>query len=48
MGIKSIINISNYSKGQPSSLLVNNELISDPKLLAETFNNYFSSIVSEL
>ena len=47
-GIKSIINISNYSKGQPSSLLVNNELISDPKLIAETFNNYFSSIASEL
>ena len=47
-GIKSIINISSYSKGQASSLLVNNEHISDPKLIAETFNNYFSSIASEL
>ena len=47
-GIKSIINTSNYSKGQPSSLLVNKELISDPKLVAETFNNYFSSIASQL
>ena len=47
-GIKSIIKKSNYSKGQPSSLLVNNELISDLKLVAETFNSYFSSIASEL
>ena len=47
-GIKSIINISNYSKRQPTSLLVNNELISDPKLISETFNYYFSSIASEL
>ena len=29
-------------------MLVDNELISDPKLVAETFNNYFSSIGSEL
>ena len=29
-------------------MLVNNELISDPKLVAETFNNYISSIASEL
>ena len=47
-GIKSIININNNSKGQPSSLLVNNELISDPKLVAETFNKYFSSIAGKL
>lgn len=31
-----------------TSLLVNNELISDPKVVAEKFNNYFSTIASEL
>ena len=48
MGIKAIININKNTKGQPTSLLVNNELISDSKIVADTFNNYFSSIASEL
>ena len=41
-GIKSIININSKSKVHPTSLLVANELISDPKIVADTFNNYFS------
>ena len=47
-GIKSLINIKSCSKSQPTSLLVKNELICDPKVVAETFNNYFSTIASEL
>ena len=47
-GIKSIININSKSKVQPTSLLVKNELISDPKIVADSFNNYFSQIASEL
>ena len=42
-GIKSIININSKSKVHPTSLLVKNELISDPKIVSATFNNYFSS-----
>ena len=47
-GIKSIINIKTSLKGQPTSLLIKKELISEPKIVAETFNNYFSSIANEL
>ena len=47
-GIKSIINIRSTVKHQPSSLMVNNEITSDPKVVATTFNNYFSSIGKEL
>ena len=37
-GIKSIINVNSKSKVQPTSRLVKNELISDPKIVADTFN----------
>ena len=47
-GIKSVINISASNKSQPSSLLVNSKLISEPKLVAETFNEYFSTIAEKL
>ena len=47
-GIKAIINLNGSKKNQPSSLLINNKLISEPKAVAESFNNYFSSIASEL
>ena len=47
-GIKSIIRINSCNKNQPSSLLVNNKLVSEPKHVAETFNEYFSTIASKL
>ena len=47
-GIKAIININNSTKNQPNSLLIKDKLVSEPKAVAETFNNYFSSIASEL
>ena len=47
-GIKTIIHINNKSKSQPSSLLVNNELISKAEDVSRTFNTYFSTIASEL
>ena len=47
-GIKSLIKINNSNRGQPSSLMVNNKLISEPKQVAETFNEYFSSIADKL
>ena len=47
-GIKSIIKINSCNKSQPSSLLVNNKLVSEPKDVAETFNEYFSTIASKL
>ena len=47
-GIKSLIKMNNSNRGQPSSLMVNNKLISKPKQVAETFNEYFSSIADKL
>ena len=40
--------LKNNKKSQPNSLLVNDKLISKPKDVANTFNNYFSSIASSL
>ena len=47
-GIKSIIKINTSNRNQPNSLLVNNKLVSEPKEVAETFNEYFSSIAEKL
>ena len=47
-GIKSLINIRSAIKNKTLSLMVNNEITSDPKVVAATFNNYFSSIGNEL
>ena len=47
-GIKTIINIKNKSKNYQSSLLVDNNLITDPKKVADSFNDYFSSIADNL
>ena len=47
-GIKSIINIWSNTKNVPTSLLVNNRVNSDPTKIANTFNNYFSSIAGNL
>ena len=47
-GIKSVININSSNRKQPSSLMVNKKLISEPKLVAETFNEYFTTIAEKL
>ena len=47
-GIKQVININNKSNNQPSSLLVGNKLINEPKEIADNFNIYFSSIAEKL
>ena len=47
-GIKAIININSSRKSHPNSLLIKDKLITEPKAVAESFNNYFSSITSEL
>ena len=47
-GIKNIINIKTTSKGQPISMLIDNDLTTDPNRYAEGFNSYFSSIAKKL
>ena len=47
-GIKNIINIRSSTKGQPSSMLIDNELETDPTKIANGFNSYFSSIAEKL
>ena len=47
-GIKSIINIRTVSKNQPSSMLIDKSLKSNPTDIAEGFNAYFSSIAETL
>ena len=47
-GIKGIINIRNVNKNQPSSMLINKSLKTNPTEIAEGFNTYFSSIAEEL
>ena len=52
--IKSANDVKNMWRGinnteqQPTSLLINNKLILAHKEVAETFNNYFSSVASKL
>ena len=47
-GIKNIINIRTLTKGQPTSMLIDKNLITDPTKIAEGFNSYFSSIAEKL
>ena len=47
-GIKSIINIRNTSKSCISSLKIDEKISSDPTDMANSFNNYFSSIGKDL
>ena len=47
-GIKSVIKINTSNRSQPSSLLVNKKLVSEPPLVAETFNEYFTTIAEKL
>ena len=47
-GIKNIINIQSSTKGQPTSILIDDQFESDPTKVAEGFNNYFTSIAEKL
>ena len=47
-GIKSIISLKDNKKSHPNSILFKNKLLSKPKEVANTFNDYFSSIATEL
>ena len=47
-GIKNIINFRTMTKGQPTSMMIDNKLITNPTNIAEGFNNYFSSIAEKL
>ena len=47
-GIKNIINIKASNKGQPTSILINDELETDPTKIADGFNNYFSTVAEKL
>ena len=47
-GIKSIINIKSNTRTEPNSIVSKNEVISDPAEIANRFNNYFSTIASNL
>ena len=47
-GIKNIINFRTMTKVQPTSMMIDNKLITDPTNIAEGFNNYFSSIAEKL
>ena len=47
-GIKSIVNIKDKNNSSPDTLSIDNELIKDPEIISNSFNNYFSSIASKL
>ena len=47
-GINKIINVSSKNRNAPSSLIVNNKLISEPVEVANKFNEYFSTIAENL
>ena len=47
-GINKIINVSSKNRNTPSSLIVNNKLISEPVEVANKFNEYFSTIAENL
>lgn len=47
-GIKEVINIKTKNLDHPSCLQENNKTITDPTLVAETFNNYFSSVADSI
>ena len=47
-GINQIINVNKKGNKSPSSLIVNNKLISDPSEVANKFNEYFSTIAEKL
>ena len=47
-GIKNVINIRNFNKGQPASILIDGEICNDPNKIANGFNNYFSNVAEKL
>ena len=47
-GINQIKNINSKGNKRPSSLIVNKKLISDPSQVANSFSDYFSTIVDKL
>ena len=47
-GIKSVINIRTITKNQPTSMLIDKNLKTNPADIAEGFNAYFSSIAEKL
>ena len=47
-GIKSIINIRSTIKAQPASIMIGDQLETDPVSIADGFNNYFSQIAEKL
>ena len=40
-GIKNVIDIRNFNKGQPASILIDGEISNDPNKIANGFYNYF-------
>ena len=48
VGIKSIINIKSTSKNEPSSIIKDGEITSDPLEVANEFNRYFTTIAANL
>ncbi len=46
--IRSIINIRSLNKGQPTSILLDENLETDPTLIGESFNTYFTTIAEKL
>ena len=47
-GIKSIITLKSSRKSHSNNLYVNNKLVSDPREIGNTFNDYFSTIATKL
>ena len=47
-GIKSIISIRNITDNQPTSMMIDNCLKTNPEDISEGFNAYFSSIAEKL
>ena len=47
-GIKSIINLDGRDKINPTSIQIDDKLVTEPKEVANQFNNYFSNIASKL
>ena len=47
-GIKNVINISNFNKGHPTSILIDGEIFNDPNKIGNGFNNYCSNVAEKL
>lgn len=48
-GIKNLININSKNNNKrPSSLLINNNLVTDPTQVANRFNKHFTTIANKL